>query len=59
MDPKLKAAIERVSELEDELIDQQVVIDLLHEDIEDLKGLNRSLMGQLQNLKLDRTYAVL
>lgn len=58
MDMKLKAALERVSELEDELIDQQVVIDLLYEDINDRDELVRSLKGQLQNLKIDRTYAV-
>jgi hypothetical protein len=58
MDMKIESALALINELQEENHDKEVVIDLLHEDVADRDELIRSLKGQLQNLKLDRTYAV-
>jgi len=57
MDPD-QSAIERIKELEADLIAEGQRIDLLQEALDDAIAENRALKGQLQQIKVDRTYAV-
>lgn len=58
MDLTLKAALERVVELESLTEDQAIVIDLLQEECAEVRAHNKVLRGQVRDLMMDRTYQV-
>ena len=57
MDPD-QSAIERIKELEADLIAEGQRIDLLQEALDDAIAENRALKGQLQQIKVDRNCAI-
>jgi hypothetical protein len=56
MNPEDKAAIERISDLEDELKEVYTLLDLAHADLEDRDLRIAHLVGELSKTKVDPTY---
>jgi hypothetical protein len=56
MNPEDKAAIERISELEDELKEVYTLLDLAQADLEDRDLRIAHLVGELSKTKVDPTY---
>jgi hypothetical protein len=56
MNPEDKAAIERISDLEDELKEVYTLLDLAQADLEDRDDRIRHLVGELSKTKVDPTY---
>ena len=58
MDQTLKAALDRVAELEGDILEYQTLNDLLQVQNEELEAHNKVLRGQVRDLMMDRTYQV-
>lgn len=57
-DANLKAALERITELEAELEAEEIRVDLLLESLNEREDEIRALKGQLNLLRVDRRYEI-